>query len=172
MSSVFKWPSKRNLCELAGGRRCIVSVVLKTFIKASRVSLNKGDKTGFPNIQATVIYFIQIPVLKLLKISLSEDSCFTGSHQVLPYNEVRQLPTHIHGFPSRWERRVELPLPSGGLCQLSISHAAMHTWQPQNSPHPPLPSRRPHICSLHPHLYFGFAHRFICTIFLESTYTH
>ena len=172
MSSVFKWPSKRNLWELGGGQRCIVSIVLKTFIKASRVSLNKGDKTGFPNIQATVVYFIQIPVLKLLKISLLEDSCFTGSHQVLPYNEGRQLPTRIHGFPSHWERRVELSVLSSGFCQLSISHAAVHTRQPQNSPHPPLPSRSPHICSLHPHLYFGFADRFTCTIFLESTNTH
>lgn len=78
----------------------MVSVVLKTFVKASRASLNKGDKTGFLNIQATVIYFIQIPVLKLLKMSLLEDSCFTGSHQVLPYNESRQLSIHIRGFPS------------------------------------------------------------------------
>ena len=71
------------------------------------------------------------------------------------------LPTHLVAT----ERRAELPV----LCSrfplaISFTRGSGHT----HSQFPHLP--RPHICSLHLHLYFCPENRFTCIIFLDSTY--
>ena len=60
-----------------------------------------------------------------------------------------------------------------GAHWLSVLHMAVHICQSQSaksSHSPPLPS--PHVHSLHLYLYFCPSNRFICTIFLDSTYIH
>ena len=70
---------------------------------------------------------------------------------------------------------------SPGKPQLSILYILVYICQSQSPDsshhhhHPPpttFPPWCPYICSLHLCLYFCPANRFICTIFLDSTYMH
>ena len=55
---------------------------------------------------------------------------------------------------------------------LSILYILVYTCQSQslNSSQSPFPPWCPYVCSLHLCLYFCLANKFICTIFLDSTY--
>ena len=60
-----------------------------------------------------------------------------------------------------------------GSHQLSILYILVYICQSQSpsSSHPPFPPWCPYVCSLHLCLYFCLSNRFMCTIFLDSTYT-
>ena len=65
------------------------------------------------------------------------------------------------------------PCAPSSLVDCSIhSSACMPTLLSQSTPPPHSPLGVHTICSLHPCLHFCFANRFICTIFLDSTYMH
>ena len=73
---------------------------------------------------------------------------------------------------------IYLFIYTAGSYQLSILYTLVYICQSQspNSSHhhstPTFPSRCPYVGSLHLCLYFCLANRFICTIFLDSTYMH
>ena len=52
----------------------------------------------------------------------------------------------------------------------SINSVYMCQYKSPNSTHLPFPPWHLYICSLHLHLYFWFANKIICTIFLDSKY--
>ena len=123
----------------------------------------------------------QIGCLFLFLFQL-EYSCFTMLFYFLLYSNVNQLQyTHIYiyiapllgiSFPFRSPQSIK----QSSLCytvshQLSILYLVMYICQFQSPDpsHSPFPPQCPYICSLHLCLYFCFAKRFVCTIFLTYT---
>ena len=100
--------------------------------------------------------------------------------QFLLYSKVNQLYVYIYplfvGFPShlgqhRALNRVPCAIKQGLTSYLFYTQQCIHV-NPNLPIHPtpPYPPWCPYVCSLHLCPYFCFANRFICTIFLDSTY--
>ena len=102
-------------------------------------------------------------------------------YQFLLYSKVNQLCEYIYplffGFPSHsGHHRAQ-----SSLCHTVLSHelsilyivSIVYICQSQSPGSFPLPQPRClYVCTLHLRLYFCFANRFNCTIFLDSTYMH
>ena len=73
------------------------------------------------------------------------------------------------------EHRTEFPVPRSGFSWViyfihRINNIYMSTQSPSSFPLPQ--PRCLYVCTLHLRIYFCFANRFNCTIFLDSTYMH
>ena len=128
-------------------------------------------------------YLVNLNFFFLLLFFSLAYNCFTVFCQFLLYNEVNQLYVYLYPFPlgpschppshpSRLSQSTRL----SSLCYTAGSHQLFYTWQsiyvkPNLPVHPTLlfpPC--PHVHSLCLHLYSCPANRFICAIFLDSTY--
>ena len=120
------------------------------------------------------------PFLFFKKISLTY-SCFTMLYYFLLCSKVSQPHVYICslflGFPSNLGHYRALSRVPCAIQQVLISYllvSVVYTCQSQtsNSSHPSILPWYPYVGSLHLYLYFCFANRFTCTIFLDSTYIH
>ena len=99
-------------------------------------------------------------------------------YSFLLYSKLNQLYVYLHllfsGFPYHLGHHRALSTSLGSIVSSSILSIVSIVYICQfQSPHS---SRTPffpwytHICSLHLYLYFSFANKFICIIFLDSTF--
>ena len=122
------------------------------------------------------------PVFYFLK--KLECNCFTIFCSSLLYNKVNQLYVYISPVPrdppSRpskliAEHRAELPVLHSSLPPACVSHLRQGIYAGAAVPVHPAPSSPPlgpHISFLRLHLHSFPTDRFICNIFLSSTYIH
>ena len=83
-------------------------------------------------------------------------------------------PPHIPPIQVITEHRAEIPVLYRRFpLAICFTHGSINMSILISQFNPlPSPTLCPHICSLHLHLYSCPAYRFICTIFLDSTYMH
>ena len=120
------------------------------------------------------LFIFIVAYIFVVALQYCASSCCTAKWTSHMYTHIPS----IFDFPPiqvTTEHRVEFPvLYSRFSLVIYFIHTRVYISIPISQFIPPLPFPRwcPHIYSLHLCLYFCFANRFICTIFLDSTYMY